>query len=148
MHHYQPQYKTARIHIPPTTLLSMGFIHGHTCTHELLTNQDCNQYNALTWVDYSVFAVHPLMNDSPNEYENVCADCNRTVNMYYYTPWIGLTHQQYWDIVCGWSWSGHQSAVDDIHSGIHSYYTMTRSRCFPHITADQYCDMITQAKHQ
>lgn len=148
MKHYESHYKTARIHIPPTTLHSMSWIHGHTCTHELLTNQTDDDYYELTCLNYSVYAVHPLMNDAWDEYKAVCADCNRTVDMYYYTPWIGLTQDQYWDIVCTWNWSDHQSAVDDIRSNAHTYYTVIRSRCFPHISVDQYCDMIQQAKHQ
>ena len=145
MKHYEYHYKTARIHIPPTTLLSMQWRHGHACTHELQTGQSADDYYWLTCCDYSVFAVHPLMNDYWNEYLDVCKDCNRTVDLYYYTHWIGLTADQYWDIVCSWNWSGHQSAVDDLRSGAHTYYSMIRSRCFPHISIDQYCDMIQEA---
>lgn len=96
------------------------YVHGHGCSHNLIHGTHLHwtdpYYNYLTLCTASrrstlltpysiVYAAHPLVNPSQEEYQLVCKDFQFELPIQTYTPLVGCTPEEYLAIHRSFDWS-------------------------------------------
>lgn len=111
--------------IKPSAVDQYHWIFGHWCTHNLM---DPHGLDYTTFKDNYhlvdkpvMYALHPLMNPSDDEYTYTLYDLNiKHLDLAYYPLWQGLTPQQSLDVLITFDWS--QSHPQQVTHGSWYHY--------------------------
>ena len=111
--------------VPNAELRNYYWLFGHWCTHNLMDpyNLDYTKLRKnFAVVDKPLlYAVHPLMNPSDDEYLYVLHDLGiETIDLAYYTPWQGLSPKHSFATLEQFDWS--QSKAQQVTLDSWYYY--------------------------
>ena len=109
--------------VPNQELHNYHWLFGHWCTHNLMDpyHLDYTEFIKSTALTDKpvVYAVHPLMNPSDDEYLLTVQDLKtHSIELAYYTPWLGLSHTDNYSTLDQFHWEQlepKQVTVDSWH---------------------------------